>query len=77
MEELNTTLEIPMTKKVITFVENGVMKFERINDTYYLEYHNNLYTGSPFKLPMQFSTEFKIYEILSSPEVINFMKRFN
>lgn len=67
---------IPMTKKVVSEVPHGEMKITIKDNSYYLEYFNPLYIGSPFKVPQQFSTTLSIETIMNSGEVASFMGRF-
>jgi hypothetical protein len=69
-------ITVPVTKRVTYEVAHGQMHIESIEDTYYLTYLNPIFKGSPLKLPMQFSTDFTIEEIMKSSEVTGFLSRF-
>ena len=69
-------LRIPLNKKVLVDVPNGEMVITQEGTRYILEYINPIYVGSPFKMPTSFSTEYGISEILNSPEVRQFLSRF-
>lgn len=70
-------MKIPMTKKIVLETSNGEMEIIKIDDSYHLTYHNNIYVGNPFKVPITFSTNFTIDQILNSHEVATFMCRFD
>lgn len=69
-------MKIQMYAKVVTEIPNGEMEIIKDGDSYRLIYHNSIYTNSPFKLPMTFSTDFTIEQIISSQELDQYMKRF-
>lgn len=67
---------VQMTRAITVQAPNGEMHIEKIGDSYHLTYHNQLYKGSPFPLPMQFNTDFSLDQIINSSEVITFLARF-
>jgi len=67
---------VPMRKLVTMEAPNGEMHITQKGDTYYLEYHNPLFKGSPFKVPQSFSTDLSVQEIMSSDEVQALMLKF-
>ena len=69
-------IEVQLTKKVVIEVPNGTMRIERFRDSYHLEYVNPIYVGSPFRMDTTFSVDFSIPEVLGSPEVKAFLRRF-
>lgn len=64
---------IPLTKTVLYTVDNGTLKIEERNGSYYVTYINPLYKNSPFELPTQFSTDFTPAQVAKSSEVISFV----
>jgi hypothetical protein len=75
--EPNSQITISVTKTVCYEVPNGELRIISVGNTRYVEYHNPLFKGNPFKLASSFSTTFTVQEICESSEVVKFLSRFN
>jgi hypothetical protein len=73
---LPSNVVVPVKKTVMYEVPNGELHITLKNNSYYVEYHNPLFVGNPFKLNSCFSTTFTIEQIVNSSEVIGFLSRF-
>ena len=69
-------IALTKTKEVMTTVSNGELEIEQKDDSWHVTYHNKIYKGSPFKLPMSFSTTFTADQVINSNEVQIFLSRF-
>lgn len=70
-------LEVPRIKTIQMQVEDGKIVLLSDGNSIFVEYHNKIYKGSPFKLATSFSTSFTYDQIMQSSEVVSFLSRFN
>jgi hypothetical protein len=73
---MSSPMIIEVTNTQHYIVKNGTLHIEKTGDHYSIEYHNPIYTNSPFKMPTTFSDRYTIEEILQSHELAEFLSRF-
>lgn len=72
------TITVTNGELVIKLVQRDISALEYWQEAewYEVEYRNNLFVGSPFKMPITFGTCFTPHEIAHSSEVYTFLRRF-
>ena len=68
------TTSIPLLHSFVSTVSHGSLEITQCGDSKRVTYHNAIYKGSPFKVPVIFSATFSDQEIANSAEVAKFVK---
>ena len=73
---MDKPIVIPRLKTVSYTVEDGRYELTKEDDTWTVKYINRFYKGSPFTLPVTYSSSFTPEQIVEDSEVLKFMERF-
>lgn len=68
-------MRIPVIKQVTMTVDNGHLEITKEGDTYYVDYVNKLYKGSPFRCTVSYGSSWTPSEIARDSEVLKLIAR--
>lgn len=68
-------MKFPVTKQVTLTVDNGHLEITKVGDSFFVDYVNPLYKGSPFRCTVSYSLHWKPYEISRDSEVLKLIAR--
>ena len=68
-------MKIPITKQVNLTVDNGHLEITKVGDSFFVDYVNALYKGSPFRCTVSYGVSWTPHEISRDSEVLKLISR--
>lgn len=68
-------MKIPVTKQMTLTVDNGHLEITKVGDSFFVDYVNARYKGSPFRCTVSYGLSWTPSEIAKDSEVLKLIAR--